>query len=450
MKKYKLPGVPNEKQAQFFLSAVKYTAYGGARGGGKSWAVRRKAALLCFRYAGIKVLIIRRTLPELRENHTKPLQTELIPSGRVIYNDTHKCFYFKNGSSISLGYCDNESDTLRYQGQEYDIIALDEATQLSEFQFNIFKACLRGANLFPKRIYITCNPGGVGHAWVKRLFIDRDFRAGEQAEEHRFIAASVYDNKALLESDSEYLSQLESLPYELREAWLNGRWDVFAGQYFSEFERGTHTIEHRTPEKDSVHYVAIDYGLDMFAALFVAVERSGRAYVYDEIYEKNLIVSEAAGRLSERAGQHGVHPLYIAPSDLWSRQKDSGRTVCDLFADGGIYLTRLTSARVEGWLALKEWLKPGFFAGEDGIAEKRSAMVISARCVNLIRCLPLLLHDEHEPSDAATQPHEITHAPDALRYFAAYQSARPYGSTARDIKKLSQIYGGVTSSLLIK
>lgn len=414
-KKLTLSGSPQERQRQFFEATEKYVAYGGARGGGKSWALRRKVVLMCLRYPGISVLIIRRTYPELRENHIRPLKAEL--SDAVSYTDTRKTFEFPNGSRIKMGYCDSESDVDQYQGQEFDVIALDEATQLTEYQFQTLKACLRGANSFPKRMYITCNPGGVGHGWVKRLFVDREFRQGEKAGDYRFIPACVYDNKVLLKYDPEYLERLKSLPPALRDAWLYGKWDAFAGQFFPEFDMSLHVIEPFFIDKTYTRYCAIDYGLDMLAAVFVALSPQGDAYVYDEVYKSGLIVSEAAKLILEKA--QGVCQ-FIAPSDLWSRQKDSGKSIHELFAQNGIYLSRITPERVQGWLCLKEWLKP---QGDDG---RQCKMKIFRGCANLIRCLPQLLYDPKNPGDAATRPHEITHAPDALRYFASYRTFSGY------------------------
>lgn len=410
LKKLTLMGLPQEKQQKFFDAREKYVAYGGARGGGKSWALRRKMILMCLRYPGLSVLLVRKSYAELRENHIRPMCSEL--SGVARYTDSRKTFEFKNGSHIKMGYCDSESDVDRYQGQEFDIIALDEATQLTEYQFQTFKGCLRGANDFPKRMYITCNPGGVGHGWVKRLFIDRDYRDGENANDYAFIPASVYDNKALLKKDPDYVERLKSLPAGLRDAWLYGKWDAFAGQYFPEFDMSLHTVEPFYPPKEYARYCAIDYGLDMLAAVFVALSKDGDAIVYDEVYEKDLIVSEAAKRIKEKAD--GVCQ-FIAPSDLWSRQKDSGKSIYELFLENGVYLTKISPERVQSFLCLKEWLKP--YEDENGV--KKSRLVICRNCVNLIRSLPQLMHDPKKPGDAATVPHEITHAPDALRYFAS-------------------------------
>lgn len=415
-----LAGLPQPRQAEFFGAREKYIAYGGARGGGKSWALRRKLVLMCLKYPGLRALLVRRTYFELRENHIRVLLSEL--SGVASYIDSRKCFEFVTGSVLKLGYCDAEEDVLQYQGIEYDVIAIDEATQLTEYQFQTLKACLRGANGFPKRMYLTCNPGGVGHAWVKRLFIDREYRKGEKPEDFKFIPAKVYDNEILLRSNPDYLDQLESLPTELRNSWLCGEWGAFSGQYFPEFDSDVHVKALPVSGGTAIRYCAIDYGLDMLAAMFVAVYASGEAYVYDEVYRSGLIVSDAARAILEKS--EGVS-VFIAPSDLWSRQKDSGKSIAELFGENGVWLTEVRSERVDGWMCLKEWLKVE--VAEDG---KRSArLTLNGCCRNIIRCLPLLMHDRDNPADAATRPHEITHAPDALRYFAVYRSSVPHADS---------------------
>ena len=195
-----LEGTPNPKQEQFFLADARHIAYGGARGGGKSWAMRRKFVLLAFRYAGLRLLLLRRTLPELNENHVLPLQREL--NGLVAYQATQRAFQFPNGSRIKLGYCDREADVFQYQGQEYDVIGLEEATHFTETQMQFLTTCNRSVRTdFSPRMYYTCNPGGVGHAWVKRLFIDRNYRNSEKAEDYVFIPARVTDNPVLLRSN---------------------------------------------------------------------------------------------------------------------------------------------------------------------------------------------------------------------------------------------------------
>ena len=234
-------GEPNPKQLLFYQSKYKYTLYGGARGGGKSYAVRCKACMLALNYAGIKILIIRRTFPELKENHVIPLTERL--NGIAKYKESEKAFFFPNGSRIKLGYCEHEGDVLQYQGQEWDVIFIDEATHLTEYQFQKLTEIIRGANDFPHRMYLTANPGGVGHAWVKRLFIDRAYTGKENPDDYTFIPASIYDNTALLEKDPGYLQTLENLPEDQKKAELYGSWDVYEGQYFTEWDRDLHVIE---------------------------------------------------------------------------------------------------------------------------------------------------------------------------------------------------------------
>ena len=214
-----LKGIPNPKQAEFFRSTARHTAYGGARGGGKSWAMRRKLVLLALNYPGLNALIMRRTLPELRENHVIPLLKEL--KGAAKYNAAERVFKFPNGSRLRLGYCDSASDVYQYQGQEYEVIGLEEATHFTEEQMQFLTTCNRTVRRdFSPRMYYTCNPGGIGHGWVKRLFIDRTYRRGERESDYRFIPARIYDNPALITADPEYLRQLENLPEELRRAAL--------------------------------------------------------------------------------------------------------------------------------------------------------------------------------------------------------------------------------------
>ena len=417
-RRLELPGEPSARQREFLRARERYVAYGGARGGGKSWALRRKCVILALGFPGIRILLLRRTLQELRENHTLPLRAEL---GRLVrYSAGQKAFLFPGGSRLKLGYCDDSSDVTQYQGQEYDVIAMDEGTQFTEYQFECLKACLRGGRPgYPKRFYITCNPGGVGHAWVKRLFIDRQYRPGENPADYAFIPARVTDNDYLMRTNPGYLRQLESLPEEMKKAWLYGEWDAFAGQFFSEFSRDIHVCRPFPLPEGWTRYYVNDYGLDMLAGLWIAVSPEGRAYVYREIYRPGLVASDAArAALScEEPGERVA--LRLAPPDLWGRGRDSGLSVAELFAREGIRFCRADNDRVQGWMALREWLKP--MAGPDG--RRTARMRIFQNCVNLIRTLPLLQFDHRNPNDCANEPHELTHAPDALRYFAGMRQA---------------------------
>ena len=217
------------KQEEFCKSKAKYTCYGGARGGGKSFVARVKAILLALYYPGIQILLLRRSYGELLENHVIPLQKELKSKQKdkiATWTSQEKVFVFPNGSRIKLGYCDTEADVLQYQGQAYEAIFLEEATHFTEFQFNCLKESNRLSGQCKKvikpRMYLTCNPGGVGHVWVKRLFIDKDYNDKEEESDYVFIPALVYENEYIMKNDTDYVKALESLPEDRKKS--NALW----------------------------------------------------------------------------------------------------------------------------------------------------------------------------------------------------------------------------------
>lgn len=417
----KIHGTPNPKQKEFFASKTRFIAYGGARGGGKSWALRRKLVTLCLRYNGIHCLLLRRTYAELKANHLFPMLEEY---GSILdYSDSDKMMRFATGSTITLGYCDSERDILRYQGQEYDIIAIDEATQLSEMQFSVLKACLRGVKPFPRRMYLTCNPGGIGHAWVKRLFIDKKYRNGENGSDYTFIPARITDNPVLIKADPGYLDSLQSLPEKLKKAWLYGDWNIFEGQFFPEFSESTHVVDECSVPTDLTCFAAADYGLDMFALLVLGVDRCGNIWCLDEFCKSGLTLGDAGRAASAILSSRRVRYLVVSP-DMYNRRQDSGLSGIEIFTAGN-YLPPLSPAddrRIQGWRVVREYLK-----------ENADPFIrISRRCENLISSLPALICDPLRNEDASSSPHEVTHSPEALRY-ALMSRAIYFTERQRDI-----------------
>lgn len=420
MKTLKIPPF-QPKQKLFCEADTPYVCYGGAKGGGKTHVVRYKAILMALNYPGIKILIVRATYGQLNENFTFPMQTILAKTGLARWKDNDKSFCFENGSRIKLGFCDKEADGQNYIGLEYDVVFIDEATQLSYTQYIWVSSTCRGVNDFPKRVYLTCNPGGKGHEWVKRLFIDRDYINEEKAEDYTFIQAKVEDNPALKEKDPHYMTWLNNLPDGQREAWRDGKWDVFVGQYFSEFSTGIHVMKPKPIPAHWKRYVTMDYGYsDMCAVLWIAIDELGRNYVYNELYENQLAPSEAAKKILEKTGDQKIES-FIAPPDLFAKQNDGGRSTAVQFGENGIYLTQASNRRVDGWLAVKEQLK--LIDTPDG--GKTANLKIYTNCINLIDSLPKLQYDTDKlDGDILKEPHKWTHAPDALRYFCiSYTSA---------------------------
>ena len=405
-------GKPNsEPQWKFFLSTAKYTCYGGARGGGKSWSIQRKAPLGAYEYPGIRILILRREYGDMENSIISPMLKVLAP-GTFQYNKSEHMLTFYNGSSIKFGNMPGYGAAVqgKYQGQEYDWLFIDEATQFLETEFRGLAATVRGANKIPKRIYLTCNPGGPGHFWVKRLFIDRNFKPGENPKDYVFIPATVDDNKDLMEANPDYAAQLELLPEDIRRAHRYGDWNALGGVYFEEFRDGVHTCKPFPIKPHWQRYRAMDYGLDMFFCIWIAVDENGRCYVYREFEQSDLVVSDAAQKQLELTRpDEGIY-FTIAPPDMWARNRETGKTQAAIFAENGVGLLKADNNRKQGWYALKELFK----VQEDG----KPNLIIFDTCGTLIECVKCLQHDKTDPNDVSKTPHEITHGPDALRYFA--------------------------------
>jgi hypothetical protein len=399
------------KQKSFIDTEASETLFGGAAGGGKSYAQLIDAFLFAVKYQGSKQLILRRTYKELDRSLIR-VAHEIYPRDLYKYNAGKHEGRFKNGSIIDFGYCDKESDVYNYQSAEYDVIRFDELTHFTEQMYVYLISRVRGTNGYPKQIKSSTNPGGVGHAWVKSRFID----IGAPNQEHNgkiFIPAMVQDNVFLMENDPGYVKRLEKLAEKDKQALLFGNWDIFDGQYFTEWNRGIHVIEPFEIPKHWRRYFVMDYGLDMLAGYWIAIDTYGRAYVYRELYQSGLIISEAAKRICSLTDED----IYanIAPPDLWNRRQDTGKSAAEIFAENGVRLVRANNDRVQGWYNLKEWLRPC----EDEQGETIAPLRIFSNCLNLIRTLPSVAMDSKNPNDVAREPHELTHAPDAIRYFVA-------------------------------
>ncbi len=403
------------KQRDFCEADADEVLFGGAAGGGKSYGQLIDALLFALRYSGSRQLILRRTYPEL-ERSIISAHLALYPREIYAYLSSLHKGRFANGSVIEFGSCDSESDVYKYQSAEYDIIRFDELTHFTEGMYTYLISRVRGANGFPKSVKSTTNPGGIGHRWVKERFIDsgpqgvkNSFAGGSRI----FIQSLVDDNVFLMKHDPMYKRRLENLDEKNRKALLLGQWDIFEGQYFCEFDRSLHVVRPFAIPRGWARYFAMDYGLDMLAGYWIALDPFGRAYVYREVYRQGLVISRAAELIKEMTREEIT--AYIAPPDLWNRRQDSGRSAADIFSEHGIPLVKASNDRVQGWYDLKEWLRA--IPDEHGV--KRPCIVFFDDCVNIIRCLPSVVHDKNNPNDVSREPHELTHAPDALRYFCA-------------------------------
>ena len=402
-----------EKQDLFIDSIAFETLFGGAAGGGKSYGQLIDAFLYALKYKKSKQIIFRRTFPDLEKSLIRT-SLEIYPREVATYNSSKHVWNFKNGSIIDFAYIDNEKDVYQYQSAEYDVIRFDELTHFTEFMYTYMISRCRGANPYPKHIKSSTNPGGIGHSWVKARFID----IGEPNVIHKFkegtrifIPSLIQDNMFLLDRDPDYVTRLDNLPEKERKALKFGDWDIFDGQFFTEFNRKIHVCTPFEIPKDWRRFRTRDYGLDMCAVCWIALDWKMNAYVYKELYKPNLIVSSAAEAINAMTNENIVTDY--APPDLWNRNRDTGKSTADIFAENGQFLTKADNNRISGWLAVHEWLK--VFTDEQG--QPTSKLKIFSNCTNLIRTLPALQHDDKNPNDVANEPHELTHIPDALRYF---------------------------------
>ena len=426
-------GRAQPKQTLFLKDKHRHIAYGGARGGGKSWAVRTKSKLLAFRYPGIKILIVRKTYKELQNNHIEQLTAEL--AGFAKYNRSDKMFRFPNGSTISFGYCANEGDLGQYQGAEYDVVFIDEAGQLQESWIRKINLCVRGTNGFPKRTYYTLNPGGPGHAYFKRVFVDRNFNPDEDPNDYFFIQAKVEDNKALMDTQPDYLRELENLPPTLRAAWKDGRWDVYEGQFFEDFRdepehykdrRWTHVIEPFEIPDGWTICRSYDFGYGKpFSCAWWAVDYDGTIYRIMELYGCTRTPNEGVKwtpdkqfeEIHKTEMQHpwlkGKTIIGVADPAIWDASR--GESVADTAARYGVFFTPGDNERIAGWMQCHYRLQ----FDEDGYPR----MYVFNTCRAFIRTIPLLIYDEHKVEDLDTKMED--HVADEWRYFCMSRPIKP-------------------------
>lgn len=420
---------PSEKQRLFFESKARFVGYGGARGGGKSFAMRTKLVLLCFRYSGLKCLLLRKTLPELKENHLLPLIRLLGDS--VNYKASDRSFMFPNGSVLKLGYCDKEADVYRYQGQEFDVIGVEECTHFTWEQISFLMTANRTVRCdFSPRMFFTGNPGGVGHSWFRRLFVKRLYGKGERSEDYEFIPATIDDNKILMERNPEYVTVLDSLPEKLRRAHRYGDWDVFEGQFFEEFKdspenysdgRFTNVIKAFNPPREWTYYRSFDFGYARpFSCGWWAKDFDGRLYRILELYgcngsanegvkwTPNKIFSEIHRIETEHPYLKGKRIFGVADSSIWDKSR--GEAIADVAAKHGVYFAPGDNKRIPGWMQVHYRLK----FDENGYP----LMYVFENCEAFRRTLPLLQFSKTNPEDLDSDGED--HVADEVRYLCMF------------------------------
>jgi phage terminase large subunit len=401
---------PKQKEAMIKSLTTPVLLYGGAKGGGKSYLVRARELYRRTKYPGTTGLILRKTFPELLSNHIRKFFQEYPP---VInwYRQGEKKIYWPNGSVTEFSFLKSTDDVYTYQGREYDDISIDEITQHEEEVFKILRSSLRTnvKGLMPT-MFLTGNPGGPGHGWVKRIFIDKQFTPEERPKDFKFIQAFLQDNLALMDSDPEYIKRLQDLPEDKRRAYLEGDWTVFSGQVFSEWRTHLHVVPRFTPKTTIPIYLSFDWGFNAPFACYAHVlidlkTESGisfkRLYTFREWYGKERHPAVWAEIIWEEMQKY--HPIFVpADPSMFNRKQDGSKSIASEFEDvwtdrnGGWWanMEKASNDRIKGWALMHRWLS----LAPDGLPYWQ----VTEACPNLIRTLPMLVYDSNRVEDVDT------------------------------------------------
>ena len=403
----------NEGPQEDFLAAGETDVlYGGAAGGGKSYAMLVDPLRYAHR-AAHRALIIRRSMPELREliDKSRELYPKAFPGCK--YREVEKLWNFPSGAKIEFGFLERDADVYRYQGQAYSWIGFDEITHLpTEFSWNYLASRLRTTD--PEIIpYMRCtaNPGGVGAHWVKKRYVDAEIPntsfIGQDGLQRKFIPARLEDNPYLA-LDGRYEKMLKALPPTQRRQLLEGNWDVNEGAAFTEFSLDNHII---APFEIPIHWErikGIDYGYaSESACIWATIDPSdGTLIVYRELYKKGLTGHDLGLIITEMELDDPFAVSGVLDTSAWSQTGTTGPTVGETLVRQGHKLRRADKNRIQGKIQIHEYLK----LQQSG----RPRLQIFNTCPSLIRELQSIPLDKTNPEDVNT--HAPDHAYDALRY----------------------------------
>lgn len=413
--------------------------YGGARGGGKShWLLAQMGADDCQRVAGLKCLLLRK-VGKANLEHFEDLRRRLFGRLPHEFSAFRGVLSFHNGSRIIAGHFQNEKDIDAYLGLEYDVIGIEEATTLTSRKFQDITTCCRTSkpNWRP-RIYSTTNPGGVGHAWYRARFVAPMLERRET--ETRFIPARVGDNAF---NNPEYRRVLEGLTGWQKRAWLEGDWDIAAGQYFTMLRRDVHVVDDFDDTRAVEWFAALDYGFAHYTVCLLGCrDGDGNIFIVDEHAERLWLPQRHASAIKAMLGRHRLsaergfrnaeqvqtRPLevsdlrrFVAGADVFSRQSD-GTTIAGQYARQGITLRCANTDRINGWAeVLQRFGEPSVGVADGGVTP---TLFIHKRCARLIETLPTLQHDPNRPEDVLKVDADEDgvggdDTADALRYLVA-------------------------------
>ena len=465
--------IPFEQQRHFLASNYDTVLYGGARGGGKSmclivdcalhvrrWRYADDGSIVIERqsidYPEYHALILRRTFSDIYRNF-KPMCDKVYDKLGGIWREKTQSYTFPSGATISLGYCDNYDDVQKYIGGNFHYLGIEELNQFPKEWIDLIGGSIRSTNpeIVPFKRYTT-NPGGVGHVWIKKYFVDacppvygeirknikhgieyQELKPGQPALDSNgnirwYIPALVFDNSALVDNDPNYVNTLKNLDPVTRKMWLLGSWDEMSGLFFGDWNNSFHVIDERdfVLDKDNCRlYRCIDYGTSApFACMFVQVDQSGRAVVFDEVYMRGLTASMQAREIKNamrkwELEERDIDITVVDPS-MKTPSQDGGqvlKSVIEIYYENGIeHIALGNNTRVLGWSVFKEYLRiPDQVDNEGDLPIPW--LRFSSRCVNAIETIPTLVRSRKNIDDLDTDG--LDHIADAVRYLLMFIKA---------------------------
>ena len=409
-------------QTDFLAASEREVFYGGARGGGKSYAMLVDPLRYCDRQHH-RALLLRRTMPELRDliTHSQRLYSRAFPGAK--WREQEKEWRFPSGAKIEFGYAENMTDALRYQGQSYTWIGIDELPQYpSPDIYNFLRSSLRSVDPeIPVYMRSTGNPGNIGSQWVREMFVNPavpnstfnlevNTPTGAKVITRRFIPAKLQDNPYLTQTD-DYYAMLASLPEVQRKQFLEGDWDAFEDSAFPEFSKATHVVDPFEVPKGWQRFRAADWGYSSPACvLWFAIDYDNNLWIYRELYTKKITADVFAQKVLMLEKDEYIR-YGVLDASTWAKRGDIGPSIAETMIQAGCKWRpsdRTPRSRISGKLEIHKRLKL------TETIKKDPGLRIFSTCRNLIRTLPLLPLDDHNPEDINTNAED--HAYDALRY----------------------------------
>lgn len=406
---------PTDRQREFFkaVDESKFVLYGGAKGGGKSYILRWALIRQLLKWAqqghrNVRAALFCEDFPALKDRQVSKIQIEF-PKWLGNLSDSNilgLSFRLKEKYGGGVLALRNLDDPSKYASSEFAAAAVDELTKNEKTVFDQLRSIIRWPGIDKTKFMGGTNPGGIGHAWVKQLWIDRDFDEHEpEPEQFRFVQAFASDNPHL---SLEYVKSLGGLPEALRKAYLDGDWNVYEGQFFSEWRDSIHVCEPFEIPAAWRRIRVIDHGrTNPTACMWGAIGHDGEIYWYREYYKKGLDADVNA---------LAIHDLSVGEK-YWFTVLDSacysktgtGETIAEIYHRNGVIAEPSPKDRVAGWNLFHEYLRPQPLNGE-----AVPKMKFFKTCINAIKFIPTLIHDELDPEDLDTRGED--HAADAISY----------------------------------